>query len=164
MFGQQADDLQQFAHPRFARSGIADLVHPHRLGQDLAHRHARIERGVGVLKDDLHVPAQPPQCILAEIGDFLAPETHRARRRIHQAQHETSRGRLAATGLADQRQRLAARDLEADILDGAHQTHLPAQDDAAAELKMFDQAVDLEDRDFAAHAATSTGAFQQATT
>ncbi len=64
--------------------------------------------------------------------------------------------------LADQRQRFAAGDLETDVFDGAHQPDLPAQDDAAADLKMLDQAVDLQDRDFA-HAATSTGAFQQAT-
>ena len=126
MFGQQADDLQQFAAARLARRGVADLVHPQRLGQDLAHGHARIERGVGVLKDDLHVPAQPAQFVLVEVCDLLALEAHRARRRVHQAQHQASGGRLAAAGFADQRQRLAARDLETDVLDGAHQPDLPA--------------------------------------
>ena len=102
-------------------------MHPQRLGQDLAHGHARIERGVGILEDDLHVPAQPAQRILAEVGDFLALEAHGARRRVHQAQHQTSGGRLAAARLADQRQRLAAGDLEAHVFDGAHEADLPAQ-------------------------------------
>ena len=34
-----------------------------RLGQDLAHRHARIERGVGVLEDDLRIAAEGAQLI-----------------------------------------------------------------------------------------------------
>ena len=140
-------------------------MHPQRLGQDLAHGHARIERGVGVLEDDLHVPAQPAQRVLVEVGDLLALEAHRARGRVHQAQHQPAGGRLAAAGFADQRQRLAAGDLEADVVDGAHQADQLAADQAAADREMLDQAVDLQDRDSVAlaHAATSTGAFQQAT-
>ncbi len=166
MFGQQADDFQQLAPARGARRGVADLVHPQRLGQDFADGHARIERGVGVLEDDLHVPAQPAQLVLVEVGDLLALEAHRARRRVHQAQDQASGGRLAAAGFADQRQRLAAGDLEADVLDGAHEADHLAADQAAADREMLDQAVDLQDRDIArgiAHDATSTGAFQHAT-
>ena len=141
-------------------------MHPQRLVQDLAHGHARIERGIGVLKNDLHVPAQTAQFVLVEVGDLLALEAHRARRRVHQAQDQASGGRLAAAGFADQRQRLAAGDLEADVLDGAHQADDLAADEAAADRKMLDQAIDLQDRDIVrdiAHDVTSTGAFQHAT-
>ena len=37
MFGQQPDDLQELAPARLARCGVADVVHPLRLGQDFAH-------------------------------------------------------------------------------------------------------------------------------
>src|SRR5262249_10239212 len=73
-----------------------------------------------------------------------------------------SRGGLAAAGLADQRQRLAARDREGDILDGAHHADQLSSQHAARHRKMLDEAIDLEDWRLA-HAAISTGAFQQAT-
>ena len=82
--------------------------------------------------------------------------------RIHQPQHQPSGGRLAAAGFADQRQRLAARDLEGDVLDRAHHADQLAPQQTARHRKMLDQAIDLKDRRLA-HAAASTGAFQQAT-
>ena len=120
-------------------------VHRQRLGQDLAHRHARVERGIGVLEDDLHVPAQAAQRVLAEVGDLLALEADRARGRLHQAQHQPAGRRLAAARFADQRQRLAAGDLEAHVLDRAHQADHLAADSAAADREVLDQTVDLQD-------------------
>jgi hypothetical protein len=58
---QQADHVEQVLDARLALGLGVKVVHRHRLGQDLAHRHARIERGVGVLEDDLHVTAQAAQ-------------------------------------------------------------------------------------------------------
>ena len=105
-----------------------------------------LSEAYGILKNDLHVPAHPAQLVLVEIGDFLALEAHRARRRVHQAQDQASGGRLAAAGFADQRQRLAAGDLEAHVLDGAHKADDLAADKTAADGKMLDQAIDLQDR------------------
>ena len=166
MFGQQADDFEKLAAARRLRLGVADLVHAQRLGQDLAHGHSRIERGVGILKNDLHVPAQTAHLVLVEVCDLLALEAHRAPGGIHQAQDQASGGRLAAAGFADQRQRLAAGDLEADVLDGAHQPDGLAPYEPAADCKMLDQAVDLQDGNIgrgSAHDISSTGAFQHAT-
>jgi hypothetical protein len=167
VLGQQADDIEELAHALLARGLVADLVHVERLGEDLAHRHARVERGIGILEDDLHVAAHPPQVALAEVGDLLALEAHRAPGRVHQAEHEAAGRRLAAARFAHQRQGLAAGDLEAHVLDGAHHADQPAADDAGGDGEMLYEAVDRQDRDVA-HAATplarsSTGAFQQAT-
>jgi hypothetical protein len=86
------------------------------------------------LEYDLHVPAQSAQRTLVEGGDFLALEAYGARRRVHQAQHQTSSCRLATGRLAHQRQRLTAGDLETHVFNGAHKAYLPAPDDAATEL------------------------------
>ena len=64
MFGVEPDQAQQLPHPvvRVAPAvtvAVAGAVDPQRLGHDPAHRHARVERGVRVLEDDLEVPAQP---------------------------------------------------------------------------------------------------------
>ena len=78
MFGRRPTSSSSSRAARGARRGVADLVHAQRLGEDLADRHARIERGVGILEDDLHVPAQTAQLVLVEVGDLLALEAHRA--------------------------------------------------------------------------------------
>ena len=55
-----------------------------RLGQDLADRHARIERGVGVLKDDLGVAAEGAQLAGIERQEIAALEADLARIRFDQ--------------------------------------------------------------------------------
>ena len=50
--------------------------------------------------------------------DLLAVEAHRAVGGPVQAEHGAAGGGLAGARLADQGQRLAARDLEADAVDG----------------------------------------------
>ena len=167
MLGQQADDGQKLAGALLALGLGVQAVHGHRLDQDLAHGHARIERGVGVLEDDLHVAAHLAQRLLVEVRDLVALEAHRARRRIHQAQHQPAGRRLAAARFAHQRQGLAAGDVEGHTLDRAHHADHPAADQAARDGEVLYQARrDLEHRCRRAHAAflaSSTGAFQQAT-
>ena len=49
-----------------------------RLAEDLPDRHARIERGVGVLKDDLRLPAERAQRLGVEGEQIVAFETDAA--------------------------------------------------------------------------------------
>ena len=58
---RQLHQVEQFQHPFTPFRRIADPVDQERLGNDVAHRHARIERGVRVLEDHLHVPPYGPQ-------------------------------------------------------------------------------------------------------
>ena len=81
----------------------------HRLGDDLADRHARIERGVGILEDHLHLLAHGDQLARGRAVAMSTPSKRISPRgRIVEAQHEAAEGRLAAAGLADQAERLAA--------------------------------------------------------
>ena len=84
-----------------------------RLGQHLADRHARVERAVGVLEDELGAGADAAQLGARQGGEIAALETDRARGRLHQPEREPADRRLAAARLADQRQRLARRHAEA---------------------------------------------------
>jgi hypothetical protein len=88
LLGQQADDIEKLAHAALALGLGVQPVHRHRLGQNLADRHAGVQGGIRVLEDDLHVAAQPAQGVLVEVGDLLALEAYRACRRVHQAQHK----------------------------------------------------------------------------
>src|SRR5262249_20109622 len=57
VLGQQTYQVQEFADARLGGDSLGDAVHSQRLGQRFTHRQPRIERSVGILEDDLHVPA-----------------------------------------------------------------------------------------------------------
>ena len=63
--------------------------------------------------------------------------------RLHQPQHAARDRRFAAAGFADQPQRFALADREADAVDGMHGADAAAQD-AAAHRVMLDEVGDLE--------------------
>ena len=61
----QPDQSEQLVHPRTPCHAVADTVHDQRLLQDLAHGHARVQRGKRILEYDLHPTAQTAQRIAA---------------------------------------------------------------------------------------------------
>src|SRR6185437_9431681 len=111
--------------------------------QDLADRHAGVERGVGILEDDLRLAPEATQLVRIE-GQQVAPvEANASRIWLDQPQHQPAHGRLAAAGLADQPQRLAALDRKANAIDRADVSGRCAEQRAAGDEMLF-QALDLE--------------------
>src|SRR5262249_31058590 len=80
---------------------------------------------------------------LAQMRDVVAAELDGAAGRLEQPQHRARHRRLATAALADEPQRFAFADLEADPVD---RVDLPdrATDDAALDGKMFFEVGDLE--------------------
>ena len=116
--GAEPDLERQLGDPfrQFAAAG--DAVIEQRLADDVADRQARVERGVGVLEDDLQLA--PPAAASAGASGAsmsLAVDADLARGRVDQLQDRLARGRLAAAALADQPQRLARGDVEGDAVD-----------------------------------------------
>ena len=105
--------------------------------------HARVERGVGVLEDHLHVAAHRLARVAAEARQ-IAPADHDVAAVGHQPGQRLGGGRLAAAGFADQRQRLARRDREADAFDGVDAAVDPAEE-AAAHVEADMQVADHRD-------------------
>ena len=122
-----------------------------RLGKNVAHPHARIEARERVLEHHLHAPAQRPERRSGEIVDALSVEHDLSRGDVEQPQHRAADRGLAAAGFADERQRLAALDVERHAVDGTDRGRLLPE--AAAQRKMLLEIVDLEER---AHAATAS--------
>src|SRR5262249_42024075 len=122
--------------------------------KDVAHAHARIETRERILEHDLHAAAHGTQRAGREVVDAAAVEHHLAGGDVEQAQDRAPDCRLAAAALAHERQGLATRAREGDPLDRVDEGALAEQ--AAAELKMFLEVVDLEQR--YAHAATASRA------
>ena len=89
---------------------------------DFADAHMRVERGVRVLEDHLHVPPQAAHIASALRAQINATERDLPRRRRVEIQNGAPGGRLATTAFTDQTQSLALHDVESDAvhrLDGA---------------------------------------------
>ena len=103
---RQADLLEQAGDFGAHLAGRDDVMRPQRLFQDRPDGHARVERGEGVLEDDLHPGAQAAQGLRVQRKHVLAVKEDLPRRRLGQAQKAAAQGGLAAAGLPDQAQRL----------------------------------------------------------
>ena len=95
-----------------------------------------------------------PHVAGAQVRDVLAVEPDRAFGRLEQAQQHLADGRLAAAGFADEAQRLARIDREADAIDRLHHRDR-AREQAALQRKVLLQVLDFDDR---AHAAARSDA------
>jgi hypothetical protein len=86
--------------------GVADAVDAQRLADDRPDRHARVERAVGVLEDDLHLAPGGPhlarrQAVMSSPSKRMAPPSARS------AQTSSGRSWSCRSRFADQAQRLA---------------------------------------------------------
>ena len=124
---------------------VAPAVDDERLRDDALDRHPRVQRSVGILKDDLHVPAEPPELAVSHRADVLAAEEHLAVRRLDEAEDAAPHGRFPGTGLADEAERLAPRDREGDAVDGLHVPDRP-REKSALDGKILLEVSDDEER------------------
>ena len=161
MIGLQADGLEQFHDPLFELApGFRQLVNDQGFADDCADIHARIERGIGILKDDLDVAAQDAKRVGFQRPDVLVLKINLARGRLDQAKHATSGGRLATAGFADQPEGFAAIDVKIDAVDGMDAAGLAAEQ-AALEGKLLGEVADAEQR--FTHGTTVSSAWMHAT-
>ena len=117
---------------------------------DVARRHARIERGERVLEDDLHLAAIGSHLRLAKTGDLPALDFHRTGRRLDQAHHGAAGRGLATARLTHQPQCLALADRKADAVDGIDLANRAAQQ-ALLHRKVLLEVRHLEDRRVGRH-------------
>src|SRR5439155_23277839 len=157
----QADGLQQLDDALFELPpGLGQSVNDQGFADDRADIHARIERGIRVLKDDLDVAAQQAEFAGPELPDILAFKMNLARGRFDQAKHAASGGGFAATGFADQAKRFAAVDMKIDAVHRMHTAGALAEQ-AALERKFLGEVLDPEQR--LAHGTLVSSAWMQAT-
>ena len=92
VIGRQADELEQLAHPlaRSPRRAAAPWI-SERVAEDLPDALARVERGVRVLEDHLHLAPVRAQLAARQRRDVAAVEAHRARRSARAAARAAGR-------------------------------------------------------------------------
>ena len=80
--GRQADAIQQVRHFFAAFGWRADTCDVERLGNQIAHAHARVEAGIGILKDHLDAAAEAAELAIGHAADLGAIEHNAARGRL----------------------------------------------------------------------------------
>src|SRR5690625_279715 len=114
------------------------------LANDVAHRHAGVQAGEGVLEDDLHLLAVLPHLALVQLGDVNAVELHLAAGGFDEAQDAAAGSSLSASGFPHQAYHFAGFDGEGDVLDSLHVGDY-AGEDTAADREVLAQVVDFEE-------------------
>src|SRR6266446_8474077 len=146
MIRLQADGLQQIHHTLFKLPpGFRQPVNDQGFANDRADVHARIERCIRVLKDNLDVAAQDAKLACLQRSDILAFKMDLAPGRFDQAKHATPGGRFTTAGCANQPEGFAAVDVKIDTVDSMDAASLTAEQ-AAPERKFLGQIPDPEQR------------------
>ena len=109
-----ADLLERPVDDRSALRFRPPLPDVEGFAHDVADAATRVERRDRVLEDHLHLRASGAHVLRAERREIGALEHHGAGRRPGQLHHRTSGRGLATAGLADDAERFAAADVEAD--------------------------------------------------
>ena len=127
----------------------------HRLTDDLAHGHTGLQRGEGILEDDLHLRAHIPHFLVGEGVHILAVEQYlTASLFTGQTQDGTAgggvelengsaQGGLAAAGLAHQTHGSTTLEVKGDTVHGLHMAHSLA-DHTALDGEVLLQVLDLQ--------------------
>ncbi|MPM20519.1 hypothetical protein SDC9_66949 [bioreactor metagenome] len=139
------------------RPGVAGEMGVQRLLQQSPHRHARIQGGVGILKDKLHVPPLLPQHFPVQRAEIVAPKINIPGGRLDEPQQRAPRGGFSAAGFTHQGEGFLFINLKAHVLHGMHMAH-GAPDDAALDGKIGPQVLNLQNRLLLRHSNASPSA------
>ena len=122
---------------------LADAVDAHRLGQNLPHGKARIQAGVGVLKNDLDAAAVNAHLRGAQLRQVLALKQDTALGRIGESGQHHAQRRFAGARLTHHAQRAALVQGKVSVLDSAEHA---AFEQTGLELVVLVQTLDLNQR------------------
>src|SRR5258707_12554183 len=146
MLGPQPDLFHHVAPRRRALRLARFRVDDERLLENGADLLARVERGIGVLEDDLNGAAQRATFgFRFAFGGIPAGDAQGAAARLLDQRDQAGEGRLATAGLADDAERLAGLQGEGDAVDRAHGR--ASGEEAAADVVAAGQVDGLGDRD-----------------
>ena len=99
---------------------VDDAMHDPRLGHEFSDGHSRVEAGVRILEDELHVLAKMSQCFAGGLGDVAAPEADCPGGRFDTSEDGPTGGGLSRAGFADKAKCFPRFDVEAHVIDRMH--------------------------------------------
>src|SRR5262249_45422481 len=98
-----------------------DPVNDQRFGNDITDFHARVQRCIRILKNDLHLATQVSQFTSAQCANIPTSECDLPGSRLDQSEQTATDRRFSATRFAHQAQRFAAEDLKRNTIDRTQQ-------------------------------------------
>ena len=125
---READGLENLPDALLLLGPVAQVVNPHRVGDDRPHALARVERRVRILEDHLDLAPKRAQLPRSEMLDRPPLEDDLAVGRLEQAHDRAAQRRLAAAGLTHEPERLPFANREAHVVDGVHARDLALHD------------------------------------
>jgi hypothetical protein len=153
--GRKADRLQELTDTQRSAAPIGETMRAEGLAHDPTDAVARVERREWILKDHLHPATQRTELVLAEIGNVPAVEDDATRGRLVEAQDRAADRRFTATRLADEADRLAAANLERDVVDSADVPDVTIEHDAALDREPNAKVLELDKVAVDAHAVAA---------
>src|SRR5262249_38609790 len=128
VLGAQTDGTEQLVDAPPPLASLVEVVHAERLGDDLTHRHARVERCGGILEHGLQLTPDVAPAAAAEVREVLAGDAGLALGRLEQLDHGAAESRLAGARLAYEAEGLAGLQIQVDTVDGMHLADAPLED------------------------------------
>jgi hypothetical protein len=98
---------EQFDHPVALGSAPGEFVNFQAFSDDIADAHPRVQRSIGILKNDLHLPPRIAEFALGQSQQVFSLEINFAAGRLDEPKNGSSQCRLAAAGFADDAQGFA---------------------------------------------------------
>ena len=122
--GFEAHRFHEFGDTVLDFRTLCHFVHQERFADDLADGHSRVERRVGVLKDDLHVFSEFPHLPPGKGPQRDGFKEHIPVRRFEEPEDQPSDGGFPAARFPDETQDFTLRDLEGDPV---HRLHMAGE-------------------------------------
>ena len=142
VFAVEADEVHQLQYALAAfLFGFAKAVNVQGLGNDVGNGHARVQRGIGVLKDHGRLGAELFEVALGLHGFAVVIDL--AARGLIELQNRAADGGLAAAGFADQTEGLTLFDEEGHVVHRFERLGLKGAD---ADVEILFQVADIHQR------------------
>src|SRR5678816_417610 len=93
--------MEQFINAFALGSALGKFVNFQTFADDIADAHPRVQRSIGILKNDLHLPPRIAEFTLRQGQQVFPLEVNLAAGRLNEPKNGSSQRRLAAAGLAD---------------------------------------------------------------
>ncbi|EAU65581.1 conserved hypothetical protein [Stigmatella aurantiaca DW4/3-1] len=134
---RQPHQIHQREHLLFALPALGQSVDGERLANEVSNRQPGVQRGVGILEDELHAPAKGTQPSGLQACQLLPLEADGTGRWLDEPQQGTPQGALATAALPHQSERLTAHHIEAHAVHGLHRAaNAPQQPSAHREVRL----------------------------
>jgi hypothetical protein len=89
-----------------------------RLTNNTPHCHTRVQRGIRILEDNLHLTTQSPHSTLVQVGDVLPLEIDRTVRRFNEPQDRAPSSRFSTTTFPYETQGFPFLQGKVDVING----------------------------------------------